>query len=134
MRYLTYSSADTSQTGGSGRHAYVAVLASAVTCYAALGAVLRILPPLVQGRLHGGDTALGLAVGAPALTAVALRPLGGRLADHRRPVRVLAAGALLMSAVTSPLLATDDFGLLLGARLAVGVAEGLMMSAAVLAL
>jgi predicted MFS family arabinose efflux permease len=56
---------------------YLAVLGSAVLCYAALGAVLRILPELTTD-----PAVLGLLVGAPALTAVVTRPsvlLGSRL-------------------------------------------------------
>ncbi len=60
---------------------YALVLATAVLCYAALGAVLGILPNYVQS-LGGGAVLVGLAVGAPALTGAAGRPLGGRLADR----------------------------------------------------
>ncbi len=62
---------------------YLAVLAAAVLCYATLGAVLRILPELVDD-----PAALGLLVGAPALTGVITRltsPADGL---------VLAAGAV----------------------------------------
>ena len=55
------------------RSAYLAVLGAAVLCYAALGAVLRILPELAHD-----PAALGLLVGAPALTAV--RHAAGRRA------------------------------------------------------
>jgi hypothetical protein len=43
------------------RAAYAAVLTAAVLCYAALGAVLRVLPALVDD-----PAALGLLVGAGA--------------------------------------------------------------------
>ena len=58
-----------------------AVLATAVLCYAALGVVLGILPDYVHS-LGGGAVLVGFAVGAPALTGAAARPLGGRLADR----------------------------------------------------
>src|SRR5436190_767389 len=63
-----------------GRASYLAVLAAAVACYAALGAVLAILPDLVHDR-----AALGLAVGAPALTAAGrgARPWARRRAGRR---------------------------------------------------
>jgi len=48
--------------------AYAAVLAAALLCYAALGVVLRILPQYVTGDLGGSAFAVGLSVGAPALT------------------------------------------------------------------
>jgi MFS family permease len=114
------------------RLAYAAVLGAALLCYAALGAILRLLPSYVQSDLHEGPFAVGLAVGAPAITAVVTRPLGGRLADRRGPAPVLIGGATFMALGTLPLLAADAYPLLLGSRLAVGAGEGLMMSAGVL--
>jgi nitrate/nitrite transporter NarK len=74
------------------RFSYLAVLGAAVLCYAALGAVLRVLPELV-----GEPVALGLLVGAPALTAVVTRPGGGRLADRIGPAPVMFARAAMLS-------------------------------------
>jgi MFS family permease len=105
--------------------AYLLVLGAALCCYAALGAVLRLLHDLDLG-----PATLGVAAGAPALAAVATRPLGGRLADRRGPARVLAAGAATM-AVAAPLALARGTGPLIASRMAVGAGEGLMMSAAV---
>ncbi|MGA2929818.1 MAG: hypothetical protein ABSG43_28295 [Solirubrobacteraceae bacterium] len=69
----------------SSQRLYIAALASAVVCYAALGAVLGMLPRYVPQRLGGGPAAVGLAVGAPALTGLLARPLGGRVADYLGP-------------------------------------------------
>jgi MFS family permease len=110
----------------SGR-SYIAVLGAAVLCYAALGAVLRVLPELVPDR-----AALGLLVGAPALTAVVTRPVGGRMADRLGSWPVLAAGALVMTIGVAPALASSGTSALLVSRLLVGAGEGAMMSAAVL--
>src|SRR4051795_4555934 len=71
------------------RRSYLAVLASAVACYAALGAVLRLLPTLTDDR-----ALLGLLVGAPALTAVITRPAGGRLAGRVGPAPVILGGGV----------------------------------------
>jgi predicted MFS family arabinose efflux permease len=109
-----------------GRASYLAVLAAAVACYAALGAVLAILPDLVHDR-----AALGLAVGAPALTAVITRPAGGRLADRIGPAPVVTAGAVVMALGIAPAW-VDGYASLLASRLLVGAGEGAMMSAAVL--
>lgn len=106
------------------------VLATAVLCYAALGAVLGILPGYVHGL--GGDAFLvGVAVGAPALTGAAGRPLGGRLADRHGPARIMVIGALVMSAGTIPAFITS-LPVLLASRLIVGAGEAAMMAAAVL--
>ena len=72
--------------------AYHRVLAAAFLCYAALGAVLRVLPGHLAG-LGAASFAIGLAVGAPALTGLVARPTGGRLADRIGPRSVLPAGA-----------------------------------------
>jgi predicted MFS family arabinose efflux permease len=111
---------------------YLAVLAAAVLCYAALGAVLAILPRYVPEQLGGGPTAVGLAVGAPALTALLARPLGGRVADRVGPLMPLLTGAAVMAAGAVPGAASRSLAGLLASRLAVGAGEGLMMSSGVL--
>jgi MFS family permease len=111
----------------SSRASYAAVLGAAVLCYAALGAVLRLLPELVDDH-----AALGLLVGAPAVAAVIIRPAGGRLADRVGPAPVMAGGAAAMAAGVAPAWAAPSFAPLLVSRLAVGAGEGAMMSAAVL--
>jgi nitrate/nitrite transporter NarK len=83
------------------RAAYLAVLGAAVLCYAALGAVLRILPELIDD-----PAARGLLVGAPALTAVVTRPAGGRVADRVGAAPVMLAGAAVMALGVVPALAT----------------------------
>jgi MFS family permease len=109
---------------------YVAVLATAVLCYAALGAVLGILPAYVHS-LGGGAVLVGLAVGAPALTGAAGRPMGGRLADRHGPPRIMIAGAVVMTAGTIPAF-VSSLPLLITSRLIVGAGEASMMAAAVL--
>src|SRR5947209_7344307 len=109
---------------------YLAVLVTAVLCYAALGAVLGILPEYVRS-LGGGALLIGFAVGAPAIAGVAGRPLGGRLADLRGPARIMIAGAVVMAAGTIPAF-VPSLPLLVVSRLVVGAGEASMMAAAVL--
>jgi predicted MFS family arabinose efflux permease len=113
------------------RPAYLTVLSAAALCYMALGAVLRILPQHVGHDLGGSAAALGFAVGAPALTAIATRPLGGRLADHIGPRPLVVGGALVMSLGTLPALSGGITTLALS-RLIVGAGEGAMMAATAL--
>lgn len=110
---------------------YLAVLAAAALCYAALGAVLRILPSHVGHDLGGSAAALGLAVGAPALTAIVARPAGGRVADRVGPCPPVVVGAAVMAAGTLPALG-GGLATLDASRLLVGAGEGMMMAAAVL--
>ena len=113
------------------RFSYPLVLAAAALCYTALGAVLRILPAYVGGDLHAGPAVLGLAVGAPAITGILLRPSGGRQADRRGPAPVVLCGALVMAA--GGLLALmSGASALIASRLIAGGGEALMMSATVL--
>jgi MFS family permease len=113
------------------RTSYVAVLAAAVVCYAALGAVLRVVPSYVPGSLGDGPLSVGLAVGAPSVTGALLRPLGGRWADRFGSRRVVVVGAICMAVGVLPALVAS-LPMLLASRLAVGAGEALMMSASVL--
>ncbi len=109
---------------------YVTVFATAVLCYAALGAVLGILPDYVHS-LGGGAVLVGFAVGAPALTGAAGRPFGGRLADRIGPPRIMIVGALVMTVGTIPAF-VHSLPVLILSRLVVGAGEASMMAAAVL--
>jgi MFS family permease len=110
--------------------AYQRVLVSALLCYAALGAVLRVIPSHLTG-MGAGPFAVGLAVGAPAITGLLARPAGGRLADRVGPRVVVPAGAVVMAAGIAPA-AVDAVPAQIASRLVVGVGEGAMMAAAVL--
>jgi MFS family permease len=113
-----------------GAHRYALVLATAVLCYAALGTALGILPNYVHS-LGGGAVLVGLAVGAPAITGAAGRPLGGRLADRLGPARIMVIGAVAMTVGTIPAF-VHALPVLILSRLLVGAGEASMMAAAVL--
>src|SRR5690242_9070616 len=110
--------------------AYQRVLLAALLCYAALGAVLRAIPGHLTA-LGAGPFAIGLAVGAPAITGLVARPSGGRLADRVGPRVVLAVGAVVMTAGVAPAL-VETTAAQVASRLLVGAGEGAMMAAAVL--
>jgi MFS family permease len=95
----------------------------------AVGAVLPVLPRYVRGPLGAGDLAVGIVIGAYAITGLLLRPVAGRLADRwgRKPTVLL--GALLLS--LSGLLNLPSLGIagLLVARLVLGIGEGTLYTA-----
>lgn len=110
--------------------AYQRVLLAALLCYAALGAVLRAIPGHLTA-LGAGPFAIGLAVGAAAITGLVARPSGGRVADRAGPRVVMGVGAAVMAAGVAPAL-IETTPAQVASRLVVGAGEGAMMAAAVL--
>ncbi len=92
--------------------------------FTAIGAALPVLPTYVHGPLHGGDVAVGLVVGAFAVTSVVCRPLAGRHADRRGRRVVLVSGALAMAIGGALYVLARNVPELIAARLCVGAGEG----------
>jgi MFS family permease len=90
----------------------------------AVGSVLPVLPRYVRGPLGSTDLAVGVVIGAYAITGLLLRPVAGRLADTRGRKPLVLAGAILLS--LSGLLYVPKLGLagLIAARLVLGIGEG----------
>jgi MFS family permease len=97
--------------------------------FLAIGAALPVLPSFVHGPLHSGDLAVGIVVGAFAVTSVVCRPLAGRQADARGSRVVLVAGSLAMALGGALYLLAGGIPALLAARLAVGAGEGALYTA-----
>jgi MFS family permease len=95
----------------------------------AVGATLPVLPRYVDGPLGGGKVAVGIVIGAFAITGLLMRPFAGRLADSRgrRPTMIL--GALLASAAGFMYLLPLGIGGLIAARLVLGIGEGTVFTA-----
>lgn len=95
----------------------------------AVGAVLPVLPRYVRGPIGAGDLAVGIVIGAYAVTGLLLRPVAGRLADRwgRKPTVLL--GALMLA--LSGLLNLPSLGIagLIFARLVLGIGEGSLYTA-----
>lgn len=83
----------------------------------------------MRGPLGSGDVAVGVVVGAFALTAVVGRPIAGRLADARGRKAIVVAG-MLLSALGGLLylLPAGVAGIVL-ARLVLGVGDGWVFTA-----
>ncbi|HEX4188023.1 MAG TPA: MFS transporter [Solirubrobacteraceae bacterium] len=105
------------------------VFLAALLAFLAIGAALPVLPGYVRGPLRGTDVAVGIVVGAFAITSVICRPLAGRLADHRGRRIVLVAGSLAMALGGALYLLAADVPGLVAARLVVGIGEGAVYTA-----
>lgn len=104
---------------------------AALLAFVAIGASLPVLPGYVRGPLHSSDLAVGIVVGAFAITSVVCRPIAGRQADvHGRRV-VLVCGALAMAVGGGLYLLASSVPSLVLARLAVGAGEGAVYTAGV---
>src|SRR5437764_1569845 len=106
--------------------AFVRITGSALAYFIAIGVLAPVLPRYVEDVLHGGGTAVGIAVGAFAVSAAALRPVVGRIGDHRGR-RVLVCGVVTLAS-TSLLGYTSagNLGWLLAMRRLTGVGEAAM--------
>jgi len=94
-----------------------------------VGSVLPVLPRYIHGPLDSGDVAVGVVIGAYAVTGLLLRPVAGRLADTRGRKPTVLAGAALVA--LSGLLYLPSLGIagLIVARLILGAGEGAVYTA-----
>lgn len=102
---------------------------AALLAFVSIGAALPVLPSYVRGPLGSGDLAVGIVVGAFALTSVVCRPLAGRQADRRGRRIVLVAGSLAMAVGGVLYLVATSVPSLVLARLFVGAGEGSVYTA-----
>lgn len=110
--------------------AFAGVFVAALSCFLAIGAVLPVLPVYVSGPVGAGDLAVGVVVGAFALSAVIGRPIGGRMADVRGRRPVILWG-LAISVVAGALLFVPlGVAWLVFARLVLGLGDGWVFTAA----
>ncbi|HEV3226357.1 MAG TPA: MFS transporter [Acidimicrobiales bacterium] len=106
--------------------AFVRITGSALAYFIAIGVLAPVLPRYVEDELHGGGTAVGIAVGAFAVSAALLRTVVGRIGDSRgRRVLVLGGGTVAGVSVLGYTLATS-LPALVGMRLLTGVGEAAM--------
>jgi MFS family permease len=94
-----------------------------------VGSVLPILPRYIHGPIGAGDVAVGVVIGAYAVTGLLLRPVAGRFADTRGRKPTVLVGAMLVA--LSALLYLPALGVagLIVARLILGAGEGAVYTA-----
>ncbi len=112
-----------------GLAASTGVFLAALCAFVAIGAALPVLPAYVRGPLRSSDLAVGIVVGAFALTSVVCRPLAGRVADRRGRRVVLVTGALAMAVSGALYLVSHSVLTLVLARLVLGAGEGAVYTA-----
>src|ERR1700722_2479249 len=109
--------------------ASLGVFFAALMTFLSIGAALPVLPAYVRGPLRSSDLAVGIVVGAFAITAVVCRPIAGRQADRRGRRVVMVTGALVMALGGLLYLISDSIGSLIVGRLVAGAGEGLVYTA-----
>ena len=109
--------------------AFAGIFVVTLLSLTAVGAVLPVIPRYVRGPLDAGNIAVGIAVGAFALTALASRPLAGYVTDQRGRRPVVVVGALLAGAAGLLYLVPAGLPGLIGARLVLGAGEGMVFTA-----
>lgn len=108
---------------------FAALFAVTFSGLAAIGAVLPVLPRYVHGPLDSGDVAVGIVIGAYAITGLLLRPFAGRLADRRGRKPAVLLG--IVGVALGGLLYLPSLGLagVILARLVTGAGEGALYTA-----
>jgi MFS family permease len=109
--------------------AFAGVFAVTFSGLLAVGAVLPVLPRYVDGPLGGGNIAVGVVIGAYAVTGLLLRPVAGRLADHRGRKPTVLLGSFLVAIAGFLYLLPLGVPGLIAVRLLLGAGEGTVFTA-----
>ncbi|HVB05514.1 MAG TPA: MFS transporter [Acidimicrobiales bacterium] len=110
--------------------AFLTVVLVGLVYWVGFNMVIPELPPFVTRELGGSSLAVGLIVGAPALTAVFTRPVAGRLGNRfGRKVLMIGGAATAGGAIAAYGLTSSEVALA-ALRLATGVGQGLFFTGA----
>lgn len=108
---------------------FAGLFAATFLCLVAVGSLLPVLPRYVRGPLGDGNLAVGVVIGAYAVSGLLLRPVAGRLADRWGRKPTLIAGTLLLTLSGTFNLASLGLAGLIVARLVLGAGEGALYTA-----
>ncbi|QGG96079.1 MFS transporter [Actinomarinicola tropica] len=103
---------------------FVVVTLAAAFFMISFGATLPVLPRYVADGLGESDVAVGIVMGATAVSAIVLRPAIGRAGDRRGRRSLLVAGALVTAVGMAAHVPASSVPLLVVARLVVGAGQG----------
>ena len=102
---------------------FLLVMLSTFAYFVAVGMITPTLPRYVEGPLGLGNAAVGLTVGAFAISAVLLRPWVGTLGDTRgRKLLIVAGGSAVGLSIAGYVVGTSLFALIV-LRLVTGLGE-----------
>lgn len=102
---------------------FVLITVSTFLYFMAVGALIPTLPLYVEGPLGGSSVAVGLAVGAFAISAVLLRPFIGGIGDRRGRRLLMLAGAGVVAVSMAGYAVASSLWFLVLLRIATGAGE-----------
>jgi MFS family permease len=102
---------------------FLLVVLSTFAYFVAIGITTPTLPRYVDGPLGGSNLAVGVTVGAFALTAILLRPWVSRFGDLKGRRSLIISGGLMVGLSIFGYALADSLVPMIGARLLTGVGE-----------
>jgi MFS family permease len=107
--------------------AFLLIAFATLAYFIAEGALIPTVPLYVAGPLGGGEVAVGVVVGAFAVTALLLRPWAGRLADRRGRRFVMLVGMVLFGASVAGYLVAESIPVMVAMRLVTGAGAAVLL-------
>ncbi|HSV37569.1 MAG TPA: MFS transporter [Nocardioidaceae bacterium] len=103
--------------------AFVMLTLAELAYFTAVGVSIYALPLYATGPLESDKAGAGIAFGAFAVSALALRPFAGRLCDTIGRLPLMAGGAFLAAVALALTASVDTLSAVIALRLLAGVAE-----------
>jgi MFS family permease len=113
---------------------FAIVTAATFLYFMAMGALIPTLPKYVEDELGGGGVAVGIVLGAFAVSAALARPWAGRLGDVRGRRILVTGGAGILGLSVCAYALTDALVPLIALRLVSGLGEAAMFVGAATAI
>jgi MFS family permease len=102
---------------------FVLIVVCGLFYFLSLAMLTPVIPHYVEEELGLGKVAVGVAVGAFAFGAIALRPLSGRIGDRTGRRVLIVGGALIVAVSTAMYGLIDQLWWLVTARVVTGIGE-----------
>lgn len=106
----------------------VLLITCVACCYSAVGAAFGVLPVIVLSHMHANGSALGVAMGCYAFTAIPSRTAGGLIMRKTGYRAFLTIAASLLCIATIGTALSPNYPTLICFRLLIGVGVGFMMA------